>query len=29
MGMLIDVHGHIGRVVPDRSEFINVTNLIA
>jgi len=27
--MLIDVHGHIGRVMPDRREFIDVTNLIA
>jgi len=27
--MLIDVHGHIGRVLPDRREFIDVTNLIA
>ncbi len=27
--MLIDVHGHIGRVLPDRSEFIDITNLIA
>lgn len=27
--MLIDVHGHIGRVSPDRREFIDVTNLIA
>jgi len=27
--MLIDVHGHIGRVLPDRSEFVDVTNLIA
>jgi len=27
--MLIDVHGHIGRIVPDRREFIDVTNLIA
>lgn len=27
--MLIDVHGHIGRIVPDRKEFIDVTNLIA
>jgi hypothetical protein len=27
--MLIDVHGHIGRVSPDRGEFIDVTNLIA
>jgi uncharacterized protein len=27
--MLIDVHGHIGRILPDRREFIDVTNLIA
>jgi len=27
--MLIDVHGHIGRISPDRREFIDVTNLIA
>lgn len=27
--MMIDVHGHIGRIVPDRAEFIDVTNLIA
>lgn len=27
--MRIDVHGHIGRVLPDRSEFVDVTNLIA
>ncbi|MCE5241135.1 amidohydrolase family protein [bacterium] len=27
--MLIDVHGHIGRVLPDRREFVDVTNLIA
>lgn len=27
--MLIDIHGHIGRIVPDRREFIDVTNLIA
>lgn len=27
--MLIDVHGHIGRIVPDMKEFIDVTNLIA
>ncbi|MGI6561715.1 MAG: amidohydrolase family protein [Clostridia bacterium] len=27
--MLIDVHGHIGRVVPDRREFIDADNLIA
>ncbi len=27
--MLIDVHGHIGRVMPDRREFIDVTNIIA
>ncbi|NMB98036.1 MAG: amidohydrolase family protein [Clostridiaceae bacterium] len=27
--MLIDVHGHIGRIVPDRKEFIDVTNIIA
>ena len=27
--MLIDVHGHIGRILPDRGEFIDVTNLIA
>lgn len=27
--MLIDIHGHIGRVLPDRGEFVDVTNLIA
>lgn len=27
--MLIDIHGHIGRVVPDRLEFVDPTNLIA
>jgi predicted TIM-barrel fold metal-dependent hydrolase len=27
--MLIDIHGHIGRVSPDRREFVDVTNLIA
>ncbi|MHB0936456.1 MAG: amidohydrolase family protein [Armatimonadota bacterium] len=27
--MLIDIHGHIGRVVPDRREFVDPTNLIA
>ncbi len=27
--MLIDVHGHIGRILPDRREFVDVTNLIA
>ena len=27
--MLIDIHGHIGRVLPDRREFVDVTNLIA
>jgi len=27
--MLIDIHGHIGRVMPDREEFIDVTNIIA
>lgn len=27
--MLIDVHGHIGRILPDRREFIDVANLIA
>jgi hypothetical protein len=27
--MLIDVHGHIGRVLPDRAEFVDVTNLVA
>ncbi len=27
--MLIDVHGHIGRILPNRREFIDVTNLIA
>jgi len=27
--MRIDVHGHIGRVMPDRREFIDVTALIA
>lgn len=27
--MLIDVHGHIGRILQDRREFIDVTNLIA
>lgn len=27
--MLIDVHGHIGRVLPDRREFVDATNLVA
>ncbi len=27
--MLIDIHGHIGRVLPDRREFMDVANLIA
>ena len=27
--MLIDVHGHIGRIVKDRSEFMDAANLIA
>ena len=27
--MLIDVHGHIGRIIPDRRQFIDVTTLIA
>ncbi len=27
--MVIDVHGHIGRILPDRREFVDVTNLIA
>src|SRR5665647_1917432 len=27
--MLIDVHSHIGRVLPDRKEFIDAVNLIA
>ena len=27
--LLIDVHGHIGRIVPDRREFIDPANLIA
>jgi predicted TIM-barrel fold metal-dependent hydrolase len=27
--MRLDIHGHIGRVLPDRREFIDVTNLIA
>jgi hypothetical protein len=27
--MLIDVHGHIGRVAPEREEVVDVTNLIA
>ncbi len=27
--MLIDIHGHIGRVSPDRREFIDAANLIA
>lgn len=27
--MLIDIHGHIGRIVQDRREFIDPTNLIA
>jgi predicted TIM-barrel fold metal-dependent hydrolase len=27
--MLIDIHGHIGRILPDRREFVDVTNLIA
>lgn len=26
---IIDIHAHIGRIVPDRKEFIDVTNLIA
>lgn len=29
VAMLIDVHGHIGRVLPDRREFIDAANLIA
>ena len=27
--MIIDVHGHIGRILPDRSEFIDAANLVA
>ncbi|MDW7656873.1 MAG: amidohydrolase family protein [Bacillota bacterium] len=27
--MLIDIHGHIGRISPNRNEFIDVTNVIA
>ncbi|MCX8082482.1 MAG: amidohydrolase family protein [bacterium] len=27
-GKIIDIHGHIGRIVPNRKEFIDVTNLI-
>lgn len=27
--MLIDIHGHIGRILPDRREHIDVTNVIA
>jgi uncharacterized protein len=27
--MLIDVHGHIGRVLPDRREFVDAINLVA
>lgn len=27
--MLIDIHGHIGRILPERNEFVDVTNLIA
>jgi len=27
--MLIDVHGHIGRILPDRREFVDPVNLIA
>ena len=27
--MLIDVHGHLGRVLTDRREFMDVTNVIA
>ena len=27
--MRLDIHGHIGRVLPDRREFVDVTNLIA
>lgn len=27
--MLIDVHGHIGRILPDRREFVDPANLIA
>ncbi len=27
--MLLDIHGHIGRICPDRREFIDATNLIA
>jgi predicted TIM-barrel fold metal-dependent hydrolase len=27
--MLIDIHGHIGRILSDRQEFVDVTNLIA
>jgi uncharacterized protein len=27
--MLIDVHGHIGRILPDRREFVDAGNLVA
>lgn len=27
--MIIDVHGHIGRIARDRREFVDVANLIA
>jgi uncharacterized protein len=27
--VIIDVHGHMGRVLPDRREFMDVTNIIA
>lgn len=27
--MMIDVHGHIGRILPDRREFVDVVNLIS
>jgi len=27
--MLIDIHGHIGRIMPDRRQFVDVTSLIA
>ena len=26
--MLLDVHAHIGRIFPDRSKFLDVTDLI-
>ena len=27
--MLLDIHGHIGRILPDRREFVDITTLIA